>query len=92
MSKMSRHVMARQENALHYWGAMDKARGKTLSDFNEREIKDMVWTARLWLRGISVRSGKYVDQILLTEDARAEITRRAMDAEQAADYREGVGV
>lgn len=92
MSKMSRHVMARQENALHYWGAMDKARGKPLSDFTEREIKDMVWSARLWLRGFTWDGREYLDRMLLTEDARAEITRRAMDAEQTADYRERVGV
>lgn len=90
MSKMSRHVHGRQEDALIYWGAMDRARGKTLADFTEREIKDMIWSARLWLR--NQPQTEYTEQVLLTQDARAEITRRAMEAEQAADYREGVGV
>ena len=93
MSKTGRWVQARQENAIHYWGAMDKARGKTLADFSPEQINSMVWSARLWLRGIALpQSQKYVEQVLLTEDARAEITRRAMEAEQTADYREGVGI
>ena len=46
-------------------------------------------SARLWLRGIALpQSQKYVEQVLLTEDARAEITRRAMEAEQTADRQE----
>lgn len=88
MSKMGRYVQGRQENAIHYWGAMDKARGKALSDFTPEEINSMVWSARLWLRGIASKSQKFVEQILLTEDARSEITRRAMEAEQTADRQE----
>ena len=69
-------------------GAMDAARGKTLADFSE-QINSMVWSARLWLRGIALpQSQKYIDEVLLTEDARAEITRRAMEAEQTADRQE----
>jgi hypothetical protein len=71
---------------------MDRARGKALSDFTPEEINSMVWSARLWLRGIALKSHKFVEQVLLTEDARAEITRRAMEAEQTADFREGVGI
>ena len=41
MSKMGRWVQARQENALHYWGAMDRARGKALSDFTEEQVDQM---------------------------------------------------
>lgn len=92
MSKMSRHVHGLQEDAAHYWGAMDAARGKALSDFTDEQVSHMVWSARLWLRGFTWDGREYLDRILLTEDARAEITRRAMEAEQAADYREGVGV
>ena len=88
MSKMGRWVQARQENALHYWGAMDKARGKTLADFTPEEINSMVCSARLWLREIAFPSQKFVEQVLLTKDARAEITRRAMEAEQTADRKE----
>ena len=88
MSKMGRWVQARQENAIHYWGAMDRARGKALSDFTEEQVNQMVWSARIWLRGITPRSRTYVDEVLLTEDARAEITRRAMEAEQTADRQE----
>ena len=87
---MGRWVQARQENALHYWGAMDKARGKTLADFSPEQIKSMVWSARLWLR--NQPQTEYAERVLLTQDARAEITRRAMEAEQTADYREGVGI
>ena len=92
MSKMSRHIQGLQEDARHYWGAMDAARGKTLADFSPEQINRMVWSARLWLRGFTWSGREYLDRILLTEDARAEITRRAMEAEQSADYREGVGV
>ncbi len=88
MSRMGRYIHGRQENAIHYWGAMDRARGKSLSDFTESEVHSMVWSARLWLRGIAFQSQKYVEQVLLTEDARAEITRRAMEAEQTADRQE----
>lgn len=91
MSKIGQYIQGRQENAIHYWGAMDAARGKTLADFSPEEINRMIWSARLWLRGIAFQSHKYVEQVLLTEDARAEITRQAMEAEQTADYREGVG-
>ena len=90
MSKMSRHVQGLQEDARHYWGAMDAARGKTLADFSSEQINRMVWSARLWLR--NRRQTEYAEQVLLTQDARAEITRRAIEAEQTADYREGVGV
>jgi hypothetical protein len=90
MSKMSRHVHGLQEDARHYWGAMDAARGKTLSEFSPEQINSMVWSARLWLRG-QPRT-EYAEQVLLTQDARAEITRRAIEAEQTADFREGVGI
>ena len=90
MSKMSRHVHGLQEDARHYWGAMDAARGKTLSDFSPEQINSMVWSARLWLR--NQPQTEYAEQVLLTQDARAEITRRAIEAEQTADFREGVGI
>jgi hypothetical protein len=92
MSKIGRHVYGLQEDAAHYWGAMDRARGKALSEFTPEEVNSMVWSARLWLRGFTWKGREYLDQILLTEDARAEITRRAIEAEQTADYREGVGI
>jgi hypothetical protein len=92
MSKMSRHVYGMKEDARRYWGAMDAAKGKTLSDLSPEQINSMVWSARLWLRGLTWGGREYLEQILLAEDARAEITRRAMEAEQTADYREGVGV
>ena len=92
MSKMGRYFHGLQEDATHYWGAMDRARGKALSDFTEEQVNQMVWSARYWLRGYPTRNPLYLEQVLLTEDARAEITRRAMEAEQTADYREGVGI
>ena len=88
MSKMGRYVHGLQEDAAHYWGAMDRARGKALSDFTDSEVHSMIWTARLWLRGFTWDGREYLDRILLTEDARAEITRRAMEAEQTADRQE----
>ena len=89
MSKMGRYVQARQENAIHYWITMDRERGKALSDFTEEQVNQMVWSARIWLRGVALpKSQKYIDEVLLTEDARAEITRRAMEAEQTADRQE----
>ena len=88
MSKISRHVHGLQEDAAHYWGAMDRARGKALSDFSPEEINSLVWSARYWLRGSPLRNPLWLDQVLLTEDARAEITRRAMEAEQTADRQE----
>ena len=88
MSKMGQYVHGLQEDAAHYWGAMDTARGKTLSDFSPEQINHMVWSARLWLRGFTWEGREYLDRILLTEDARAEITRRAMEAEQTADRQE----
>ena len=90
MSKMSKHVHGLQEDARHYWGAMDAARGKTLSDFSPKQITSMVWSARLWLRGKP--HTEYAERVLLTQDARAEITRQAIEAEQTADFREGVNV
>ena len=88
MSNIGRYVHERHENAAHYWQAMDTARGKSLSDFTPEEINSMVWSARLWLRGFTWKGKHYLDQVLLTADARAEITRRAMEAEQFADYKE----
>ena len=46
MSKMGRHLHGLQEDAAHYWGAMDAARGKTLADFTEEQVNQMVWSAR----------------------------------------------
>ena len=88
MSKMGRYAHGLQEDAAHYWGAMDRARGKALSDFTEEQVNQMVWSARYWLRGYPTRNPLYLEQVLLTEDARAEITRRAMEAEQTADRKE----
>ena len=85
MSKTGRYVHGLQEDAAHYWGAMDRARGKALSDFTPEEINSMIWSARLWLRGFTWEGKDYLDQVLLTTDARSEITRRAMEAEQTAD-------
>ena len=90
MSKMGRHVYGLQEDARHYWGAMDRARGKALSEFSPEQIHSMVWSARLWLR--NQPQTEYAEQVLLTQDARAEITRQAIEAEQTADFREGVGI
>ena len=88
MSKMGRWVHGLEENARVYWDAMDRARGKALSDFTEEQVNQMVWSARIWLRGFTWNGREYLDRILLTEDARAEITRRAMEAEQTADRQE----
>ena len=88
MSKMGRWVHGLEENARVYWDAMDRARGKALSDFTESEVHSMIWSARWWLRGFPSRNPLWLDQVLLTEDARAEITRRAMEAEQTADRKE----
>ena len=88
MSKMGQYFHGLQEDAAHYWGAMDRARGKALSDFTEEHVNQMVWSARHWLRGYPTRNPLYLEQVLLTEDARAEITRRAMEAEQTADRKE----
>jgi hypothetical protein len=55
---------------------MDAARGKTLADFSPEQINRMVWSARLWLR--NQPQTEYAEQVLLTQDARAEITRRAI--------------
>ena len=88
MSKMGRHLHGLQEDAAHYWGAMDAARGKTLADFTEEQVNQMVWSARYWLRGYPGRNPLWIERVLLTEDARAEITRRAMEAEQTADREE----
>ena len=85
---MGRYVHGLQEDAAHYWGAMDRARGKALSDFTQEQVNQMVWSARYWLRGYPTRNPLYLEQVLLTEDARAEITRRAMEAEQTADRQE----
>lgn len=90
MSKMGQYAHGLQEDAAHYWGAMDRARGKALSDFTEEQVNQMVWSARLWLRNNP--SPEYAEQVLLTQDARAEITRRAIEAEITADYREGVRI
>ena len=88
MSKMGRYVHGLQEDARIYWGTMDRARGKALSDFTQEQVNQMVWSARYWLRGYPTRNPLYLEQVLLTEDARAEITRRAMEAEQTADRQE----
>ena len=88
MSKMGRYVHGLQEDSAHYWAAMDAARGKTLADFTEEQVNQMVWSARYWLRGYPSRNPLWLEQVLLTEDARAEITRRAMEAEQTADRQE----
>jgi hypothetical protein len=90
MSKIGQYVHGLQEDARHYWITMDAARGKTLADFSPEQINRMVWSARLWLR--NQPQTEYAEQVLLTQDARAEITRRAIEAEQTADYREGVGI
>ena len=86
MSKIGRHVHGLQEDTRHYWGAMDRARNKSLADFSPDQINSMVWSARLWLR--NKPETKYCKEVLLTQDARAEITRRAMEAEQTADRRD----
>jgi len=88
MSKMGRYVHGLQEDTAHYWDAMDKARGKALSDFTPEQVNSMVWSARYWLRGYPTRDPVWLEQVLLTEDARAEITRRAIEAEQTADREE----
>ncbi len=88
MSKMGRHLHGLQEDAAYYWGAMDNAKGKTLADFTPKQVNEMVWSARYWLRGYPTRNPLWLEQVLLTEDARSEITRRAMEAEQKADRQE----
>ena len=71
-------------------GSNGRGKGKTLSEFSPEEINSMVWSARLWLR--NQPQTEYTEQVLLTQDARAEITRQAIEAEQTADFREGVGI
>lgn len=87
MSKMGRHVYALQEAETNVLCAMDEVRGRSIDDLTESEVKRLVWTARVWLRNQWDPHG-FGERMTLTSDARAEIMRRAMEAEQSADYQE----
>lgn len=87
MSKMGRHIHALQEAASNISFAMDEARGRSLEEIPEADTRRLVWTARLWLRNQWDPHG-FGEAMTLTTDARAEIMRRAMEAEQTADYEE----
>lgn len=89
MSKMSRFVQGYEEDTANLCAAMNHAQSKSIDDLEPDQIRRMVWTARLWLRNQYDPQG-LGEHLCLTEDARAEIMRRAMEAEQSADYREGV--
>lgn len=91
MSKMGRHVHGMQEDRAALGHAMRAATNRSIDELTEGEIKRMVWTARLWLRNHYDPYG-LSEQLAITDDARAEIMRRAIEAEQTADYREGVNV
>lgn len=91
MSKMSRFVQGYEEDTANLCAAMTQAQSKSIDDLEPEQIRRMVWTARLWLRNQYDPQG-LGEHLCLTEDARAEIMRRAMEAEQSADYREGVRV
>jgi hypothetical protein len=91
MSKMSRFVQGYEEDTANLCAAMTQAQAKSIDDLEPEQIRRMVWTARLWLRNQYDPQG-LGEHLCLTEDARAEIMRRAIEAEQTADYREGVRV
>jgi hypothetical protein len=87
MSKMGRHVYALQEAETNAVYAMSEVSGRSIDDLTESQVKRLVWTARLWLRNQWDPHG-FGERMTLTSDARGEIMRRAMEAEQTADYRE----
>ena len=91
MSKMGTFVQGYQEDTAQLCEAMSEARLRPIDELTESEIKRMVWTARLWLRNHYDPHG-LSEQLAITDDARAEIMRRAIEAEQTADYREGVRI
>ena len=91
MSRMSRFVQGYEEDTANLCAAMTQAQSKSIDDLEPEQIRRMVWTARLWLRNQYDPQG-LGEHLCLTEDARAEIMRRAMEAEQSADFREGVRV
>ena len=59
-------------------------------ELTEAKLNDGV-DRRLWLRNHYDPYG-LSEQLAITDDARAEIMRRAIEAEQTADYREGVNM
>ena len=91
MSNMSRFIQGYEEDTANLCAAMTKAQYKTIDELKPEQARRMVWTARLWLRNQYDPQG-LGEHLCLTEDARAEIMRRAMEAEQTADYREGAGI
>jgi hypothetical protein len=91
MSNMSRFIQGYEEDTVNLCAAMTQAQYKTIDELKPEQARRMVWTARLWLRNQYDPQG-LGEHLCLTEDARAEIMRRAMEAEQTADYREGAGI
>jgi hypothetical protein len=86
MSNMSRFIQGYEEDAANLCAAMTHVQAKSIDDLDQGQIRRMVWTARLWLRNQYDPQG-LGEHLCLTEDARAEIMRRAMEAEQTADRR-----
>ena len=91
MSSIGRFVQGYQEDLANLYAAMSEAQFRSIEELSPEQVRRMVWTARLWLRNQYDPRG-LGEHLCLTEDARAEIMRRAMDAEQSADYREGLGI
>ena len=84
MSNMGRFIQGYEEDTTNLCASMNHAQSKSIDDLDQGQIRRMVWTARLWLRNQYDPHG-LGEHLCLSEDARAEIMRRAMEAEQTTD-------
>ena len=88
MSKIGQWAQAQHETTNDLQSLMFEWTGKQLEDVSERAMSALVWAARLYLRNDYCTMLFDDPEAPLMPDVKAEVMRRAQEAEQANDYKE----
>ena len=88
MSRMGQWAQAQHETTNDLQSLMFEWTGKQLDDVSERAMSALVWAARLYLRNDYCTMLFDDPEAPLMPDVKAEVMRRAQEAEQANDYKE----
>ena len=88
MSNIGQWAQAQQETTNDLQALMFEWTGKPLGDVSKRAMSALVWAARLYLRNDYCTMLFDDPEAPLMPDVKAEVMRRAQEAEQANDYKE----
>jgi hypothetical protein len=88
MSKIGQWAQAQHETTNDLQALMFEWTGRPLEDVSKRAMSALVWAARLYLRNDYCTMLFDDPEAPLLPDVKAEVMRRAQEAEQTNDHKE----